>query len=238
MRRFTWFAIVSVVGLVVAGCSGSEPVTVFGFEDGSEGWVAGFADHPVDGDLSSFELSSSWGPLPNGLDGNALFIEGHNRSDDLFMYWKTQIEGLEPNTTYQTGFTVELASNTPGGLIGIGGSPGESVWIKAGASSEEPVAVVDDLGWLRMTVDIGNQAEEGSDAVVLGTIANPNLDPATADGSTFALMTLSVADSGLTATADGEGRLWVFVGSDSGFEGLTTLYYSRIEIDLAVAPSG
>jgi hypothetical protein len=213
-------------------------MTVFEFADGSEGWVAGFADLPAVENLSSYALSSSWGPLRNGLDGRALFIEGHNRSDDLFMYWKTQIEGLEPNTTYQTGFTVELTSNVPGGLIGIGGSPNESVWIKAGASSEEPVAVVDGLGLLRMNVHIGSQSEEGSDAVVLGTIANANLDPETADRSTFALMTLNRADSGMTATTDGEGRLWVFVGSDSGYEGLTTLYYSRIEIDLAIAPSG
>ena len=40
------------------------------------------------------------------------------------------------------------------------------------------------------------------------------------------------AGLGLTARTDGAGTLWVFVGTDSGFEGATAVYYSRIEIKL------
>ncbi len=227
MRTLAFAVAVALVGV---GCSSSGPVTDFGFDEGPEDWVAGFADYPADGDPEIFELEADWRALPSNLDGNALYIQGHNRSDDLWMYWKRAIEGLEPNTQYSVEVSIELASNVPEGLVGIGGSPGESVFVKAGASTDEPATELDDQGWLRLTVDKGNQAEGGDDAVVVGTIANPNLDPETADGTVYELMTLDSAGLGLTATTDSSGNLWVFVGTDSGFEGPTAVYYDRIEI--------
>ncbi len=46
-------------------------------------------------------------------------------------------------------------------MSGIGGSPGESVYVKAGATTEEPLIIEDSDGWLRMNIDKGNQAGEG-----------------------------------------------------------------------------
>ena len=223
------------VALVAVGCSSSDPVADFSFDEGPEGWIAGFADYPADGDPEIYELESDWRALPANLEGNALHIRGHNRSDDLWMYWKRAIEGLEPDTEYSVEVTIELASNVPEGLVGIGGSPGESVSVKAGASTDEPDIELDEQGWVRLTVDKGNQSEGGDDAVVIGTMANPNLDPDTADGTVFELMTLDSTGLGLTATTDGSGSLWVFVGTDSGFEGPTAVYYDRIEITLELA---
>jgi hypothetical protein len=217
-----------------AGCSSAPPDTTFEFEDGPQGWVEGFADYPADGDPGIFELEADWRPLPENLDGNALYISGHNRSDDLWMQWAQPIDDLEPNTEYTVSISVELASSVPEGLVGIGGSPGESVYIKAGASTSEPTPVIDDQGWWRLTADKGNQANGGDDAVVIGTPANPNLDPETADGITFELMTLDTTGLNLTAVTDETGTLWVFVGSDSGFEGATTLYYNTIDVQLTV----
>jgi hypothetical protein len=225
-------AVALVMALLAVGCSSTDPVTDFGFDDGPEGWVAGFADYPADGDPALYQLVADWRALPSNLDGSALYSSGRNASDDLWMYWKRSIEGLEPDTEYSVEMSIQLASNVPEGLVGIGGSPGESVFIKAGASTDEPDAEPDAQGWLRLTVDKGNQAEGGAEAVVVGTIANPNLDPATADGTVFALMTLDSAGLGLTATTDGSGALWVFVGTDSGFEGPTEVYYDRIEVTL------
>jgi hypothetical protein len=34
------------------------------------------------------------------------------------------------------------------------------------------------------------------------------------------------------ATADPDGRLWLMVGTDSGYEGLTRLYYTGIRVTL------
>ena len=202
------------------------------FDKDQEGWQAGFADLPADYDPDLFELDSGWSELPTGLAGSAIYLSGHNRSDDLFMYLKQHITGLKPGTTYQVNFSIDLASNTPEGMIGIGGSPGENVYIKAGAVNREPGLVTDDIGWLRLNLDKGNQASEGEDLINLGTIANPNIDTSTFTGDEYALMNLNNQMKPFTVTSDKDGSIWVLVGSDSGFEGATTLYYDAFEIQL------
>jgi hypothetical protein len=91
------------------------------------------------------------------------------------MYLKTRVSGLEPSAPYQVSFIVEFATDVPTGCGGAGGSPGESVYVKAGASSVEPSSSVDQLGWLRMNIDKGNQANGGASAVVIGNVANSTL---------------------------------------------------------------
>jgi len=88
-------------------------------------------------------------------------------------------------------------------------------------------------GWLRSNVDHGDQTGGGSDAVVLGTLADRNLDPGTADGSTWAPMTLSSSGSGVTATSDDSGTLRLFVGTDTGFESLTSIHHASAALRLA-----
>jgi hypothetical protein len=162
-------------------------------------------------------------------------MQGHNHSDDLFMFLKVQVDGLKPDTAYDAIFAIDLATNIPEGMMGIGGSPGESVYVKAGATTTEPLVVEDASGYLRMNIDKGNQAEEGEDMINLGNIANPNLDPETADGSTYALVELDSAGQRFTVTSDGDGKLWIIAGTDSGFEGPTTVYYDRITVELTEA---
>ena len=150
-----------------------EAAFSFTFEDGAEGWTAGFADYPVDFDPSIYELDSGHRPLPDGLEGHGLYIQGHNRSDDLFMFFKRQVGGLEPGAEYSAVLSLDLATNVAEGLVGIGGSPGESVFVKAGASTVEPVTPEDDAGYFRMNIDKGNQSNGGESMVVVGHVAHP-----------------------------------------------------------------
>ena len=111
----------------------------------------------------------------------------------------------------------------------IGG--GESVYVKVGATTEEPLVEEDPTdGWLRMNIDKGNQAQEGEDMINIGDMANPNISPATA--GSYELMEQNSAGRAFEVTADEEGVLWFIVGTDSGFEGLTALYYDTITVVL------
>ncbi len=202
----------------------------FNFAIGPEGWTPGFADLPVDHDQSIYELDRGYRLLPEGLDGRGMYLQGHNRSDDLFMYLKTQVGGLRPNTTYAVSVSIDLATNVPAGLIGIGGSPGESVFVKAGASTVEPIAEEGDNRHLRMIIDKGNQARGSEDMVVIGNVANPDVLR-----DEYRIKTLDNSDQPLTVDTDGEGRVWLIVGTDSGFEGLTSLYYAGIYYKLTTA---
>ena len=96
--------------------------------------------------------------------------------------------------------------------------------MKAGASLEEPSLLVDDLGWFRLNLDKGNQASGGRDALVLGNAAKIS----TVFSDLFALKSLATQDSLFEISTDDAGAVWLLVGTDSGFEGKTTLYYNRI----------
>ena len=212
----------------VRALGGGTLVREFDFSSGDAGFVAGFADYPADGDVALYELMEDHRSLPAELGGGqGLFISGHNRSDDLWMFWKRKITGLRPDTVYEVAMDVEMASNVPAGLAGIGGVPGESVYVKAGASTGEPVVVRDSGGWSRMNVDKGNQSNGGAAASVLGTVAKEN------DASeAYARLFRDNRSGKISARSSRDGSLWVFFGTDSGFEGKTSLYYTRLAVTL------
>jgi hypothetical protein len=87
---------------------------------------------------------------------------------------------------------------------------------------------VDSASWLRINIDKGNQASEGEDMINLGTIANPNIDLDTFFVKEYAIMTLDNQGRTFTVTSDNNGNVWVIVGTDSGFEGPTRVYYDQI----------
>lgn len=199
----------------------------FDFAQSDHGFSAGFADYPQNGDSSQYQLTNSWQARPTNLGGSpALFISGINRSDDLFMFWKKRITGLPPNTSVILTMEIQLASKYAEGLVGVGGAPGESVTIKAGAVAFEPQALVDQReGWLRMNLDKGNQSVGGSNMSVIGNVAKP--DDGTAN---YVLLTRHQHGQPLSSQTASDGSLWLIFGTDSGFESLTALYYSRLTV--------
>jgi hypothetical protein len=222
-----------VVGLAAAACGGgpTQPrgslIVTFDFAAGPLGWSAGFADYPA-GQESFYELTQTVAPLPPPLapGRSAWFLSGNNHSDDLFMFLARRLDGLRPAAVYRASFTVEIATDVPRGCGGVGGAPGESVFLKAGASGVEPRVAADAFGWLRLTVDKGNQATGGANAVVLGTIENTT---SCEDGiRRWELKALESAPRALTVTADGSGAVWLLVGTDSGFESTTSIFYTRV----------
>lgn len=194
------------------------------------GWTVGFADYPA-GDEEIYDLVAEVRQLPAPLDTTrrALFVSGSNRSDDLFMFLKRPVDGLTPGATYRVRFEVDLFTNEGSGCFGIGGAPGEAVVVKAGASTREPVRVPDSAGWYRMNVDKGNQSTGGADAIVLGDVANGSEE---CSGGAYRKKRLEDPEMRVRVTADPAGRTWLLIGTDSGYEGITSLYYDRMRIVL------
>ena len=225
-------AIMAVVMLLISpralAQDGIESEFSFVFESDAEGWAVGFADLPVDHDQSIFELDHGHRPLPDGLEGSGVYVQGHNRSDDLFMFLKRGVDGLRPEAGYAVSVSIDLATNVPTGSFGIGGSPGESVFVKAGASTVEPVAGEGDNRHLRMNIDKGNQSQGGESMVVIGDVAHAEV----VDGE-YRIKTLDNMGLPLVVDTDTQGGVWLIVGTDSGFEGLSAFYYSRISYTLS-----
>ena len=240
VMRYTicrFWLVLTITLLALYGCGddghlksdGTDAQFTYTFDGDAEGWTVAFADLPVDYEPSIFELESGHRPLPEGLPGSGIYVQGHNRSDDLFMFLKRQVGGLTPGATYAVSVWVDLATNVPTGSIGIGGSPGSSVFVKAGASAIEPDTFEDSNGYLRMNIDKGNQSRGGESMEVLGNIAHPEVED-----REYRIKTLDSLGLALRVEADDEGRVWLVVGTDSGFEGLTRLYYARISHRLAL----
>lgn len=201
-----------------------ESTISFEFNDGTHGWNGDFADYPVT-DSVFYELQFAHTKLPVPLDTTrrALKISGNNHSDDLFMFIKRKVTGLIPNATYQIVFNMDLASRYPTNAIGVGGAPGESVVIKVGATAIEPDKVAED-GYYYMNIEKDNQSGSGKDMQVIGHVGVSDTT------SVFTMINRNNKSTPFTATADNQGSLWLIIGTESGFEATTTLYFKRIEV--------
>ncbi len=203
----------------------SSRTVEYSLDEGYMGWQPGFADYTV-GEYEVINPLHGHEALPDGLEGSGVFLEGRNASADLFMFLRRRIKGLVPDTDYRVTIEVEFASKYQEGLFGIGGSPGESVHLKVGATAVMPERVQDGHGMWRMYIDMGNQARGGSDAVTVGNIAKPE------DGTEdHVILRRNNTERPIHARTDAEGGLWVLVGTDSGFEGVTRVYYTRIVVN-------
>ena len=139
-------------------------------------------------------------------------------------HFRAQAGGLAPGASYDVSVSAEMVTDRPSGCFGIGGAPGESVWIKAGATGEQPLPVLEG-SWLRMNIDIGKQSNGGARVVVLGTVSNSRRcdELRSWEPKAFTRRPLSAP-----VTASSDGRVWLLVGVDSGFEGRTEVYFTRV----------
>ncbi len=206
----------------------------YDFFEGARGWRGAFADYFSDREseheLVALEPTSAQSP-------GQFFISGRNITDDLFMYLTrvlTAADGLKPNMAYHVRFEVALDSNAQSGCIGIGGAPGESVFLKAGATATPPKTFVDDEGIVRLNIDHGDQGNSGAAASVIGNIANGIECGTPVLGSGYAGIERRGVHTAIAKT-NSKGRLYLIVGTDSGFEGTTALFYSRINVQLVEA---
>jgi hypothetical protein len=239
-RYFIAFVILMIFSSSVSAQESASPVSKsFDFRNGALGWQAGFADYPPSTDKDGFyELKAEIRSLPAelGVSGTGFYIQGANHSDDLFMFMKRRLDtadGMIAGQTYQVTFALVFASNAPSGCGGIGGPPGEGVYLKAGASPAEPLALLDTsplASCLRMNVDHGGASQGGIAASTTGNIANGR--PCDLGPYPFVSIQRTHQHTSLV-NANSKGELWLLVGTDSGFEGFTSLYYQRIDVTLA-----
>lgn len=170
--------------------------------------------------------------LPSPLNNRSgLLVAGTNRSDDLFMYIYRQVTGLTPGQRYHVEIEITFASNVPADCVGAGGSPGEGVSIKAGAAAAAPAKRVEN-NRVVTNIDKGNQATSGREMVVIGDFTGGG---GTCSNGEYRIKSLSTSsqppsspvppEDALLLTADNAGRLWIVIGTDSGFESRTEIFY-------------
>jgi hypothetical protein len=237
LRVIRLFAVLSSLtgcGGSVSGDTSGQPSTPiptveqsFDFAQGNGGWLTDIADYSPD--TAPSDVITEIRSLPAPLSGAGFYFSGTNRSDDLFIYGKTKISGLANSTKYRIVVRVDFATDVPSGCIGVGGAPGESVWVVAAASPSEPLTVFDG-GNYRVNIDRGNQSQGGEQGLVLGNIANSI--PACGMRRWETKTVVTPSPSALSVSSDERGTIWILVGMDSGFESLSRIYLRRVIVQL------
>jgi hypothetical protein len=220
--------LVMLFALAMVSCSSDQEIRIYSvsyiFTDSASGWEGDFADYPVDSTGYHLQVGLDFLPfnINTDLTKKAIRISG---KDSVFMFIKRKVSGLRKNTSYELLFNVRLASNAPMSTAIVSPGPGERVYVKAGASTHEPEKeIVADS--YRLNIDKGEQAQGGENMIVIGHIAVAATTP-----QKYALITRNNSSSnGVYATTNDQGELWLIVGTDSGFEGQTTLYYTQVDV--------
>ena len=196
----------------------------YDFSESQHAWEHGFADYPANAeDSARFELKYAYTdqPAESILTKKSVMLSGNNVNGDLFMYLKKMINGLNPNTDYIITFNVELGySCDPQSASGAG-----SVFLKVGASPVEPRSVIEN-GYYVMNVDKGDEDTPGEDVISLGDIATPEKSA----GLVLLNRNNAMANSRYVATSNGDGELWLIIGTDSNLQGTTALFYTRVNV--------
>ncbi|HVS31575.1 MAG TPA: hypothetical protein VMS98_08970 [Thermoanaerobaculia bacterium] len=203
----------------------------FDFRNGSLGWEAGFADYNP---MTDMRTTAGIRPLPlEAGGGTAWYLSGWNYSDDLFMFLRGRV-GTIPKQNYIVDFSVTFATNAGADCGGIGGAPGQSVYLKMGASPirPEPVLVDDHL---RLNIDKGNQSQSGVLASQAGTISALVPTPCGSEAPFSTVVRTHTHPYAVESSATGD--LWLLFGVDSGFEGFNQIYVQRIEATLTPVPA-
>ena len=234
MKRFLSLGMAFLLTLsMVAGCasaeaasnSGNNNTVQFDFETDDSGFIPIFADYPnIEGVEDFYEFRHEYGKIPIDGAGKGIFISGSNHSDDLFMGYVKVLEGFSPGRAYQFDVTFKLATDVDGGLMGVGGAPGESVTVKCGITPTEPLSVSNAPGeCYRMNIDKGVQSNDGKDMVIVGDMTKTeNNRPGEYEFKEFQVELETVANI--------RGEIYLIIGTDSGFEATTSYYLDDISV--------
>jgi len=199
------------------------------FYKGTGGFEAIFSDYNYDqsGNYEIYEMKSAYKQIPvAGKESMGLYLASHNRSDDVFMGYVKEINGLVPNKEYALNIQFQLATNAESGGFGIGGSPSASVYVKSGASTIKPESILDEkAGIYRMNIDTGVQSQGGEDMQVIGDVGKP-------EGSSVTGFEYKPMKAAVMAAADENGCVYLIIGTDSGYEGFTEYYIDNVTISL------
>ncbi|MBO9621586.1 MAG: hypothetical protein J7500_02630 [Sphingomonas sp.] len=201
---------------------------VFSFQVIRE-WSWGYGEYSI-GQEEAIGFAGSHERLPAPLEYlKGVRLRSDNRSGEVFMYIFRRLDGFKRSTWYRAYFTIRVATNAPIGCGSLEGAPGESVTLKAGATTGQPIMRVRDRRVIS-DFDKGNHASSGAESVVLGNIAGTQID--CAGPRSYEIKTLGSA-SGVPVQTDAEGRLWLYIGTDSAFFGVTDIYILEGSIEFA-----
>lgn len=190
------------------------------FQTTTENWAGNFSEYGKAETDTSLDISLGRTWLPVALDSTkyGFRIQGRKKGSNLFLFLKKKVTGLMPGRNYKIVFDIDLGT-------AYGDSTNASsklIYLKAGASPNEPVKKLANSIYT-VSIDKGQPAKDGTEMVILGTVSNA------INKNTYVLVRRFNDDNPVIVKPDANGVIWLCVGVDTGYEGMTILYYDRIK---------
>lgn len=185
---------------------------------GEDGWIPGYAGYAATADSSQLDTVAATALLPRGLDTTqyGFRILSRYSKGNMFSYLKKRVTGFKPGKSYRMTLQVDLASNyTADAVVG-------KVAFKAGVSMDEPLTKLVS-GTYTFNLDKGTVAQPGKAVLLSGSIASTN-----SNALYYTLLSYSNDSQPITVTANSNGELWFYAGTDSDYKDTTIFYFDRI----------
>ncbi|OJV16549.1 MAG: hypothetical protein BGO21_27105 [Dyadobacter sp. 50-39] len=186
---------------------------------GGNGWTAGFSGYAATADSSQLDTVAATALLPRGLDTTqyGYRILSRYSKGNMFSYLKKRVTGFTPNKSYEMTLQVDLATRYSASSIV------DKVTFKAGVSTIEPLTTKLTSGIYAFNLDKGTGSQSGKDVLLIGSIASSN-----PDSQYYTLKRYSNDGQPVTLTANNQGELWFYAGTDSDYKDTTIFYFDRI----------
>jgi hypothetical protein len=247
--RFPFHRLVISAATLISAATTSAPLQAqtppattvtrtFRFANGSSGMLPIFTDYNLN--TADFRFLAEIRNLPDEIapdrqSRRAFYIRSNNRSDDVFMGLKAVLtepdDKIVPNQPYLLNFVIEFASNSSA-CPGIGGSPGLSVFLKAGGSTLEPVPLLMPNNYVSINVDKGQQMTGGMNLSVVSNVDNGR----TCDDPRWVMLKQTYQHP-FPIRSSPSGDIWITVATESGYEGLSDFYFRKITVTLTPVKS-
>ena len=158
----------------------------------------------------------------------------NNYTQDIKGFIKKKVSGLHVNSQFNVEFNVAILTYMSEECIGIGGSSGKDVTVKASLLTKEPIKYISDEGLFpNYRVDINDGLYGGEDVDYLG-----NIGLAVACDDTFLhqepvweVKNLTNEDN-LIFTLDASGEALLYLSIDSGVGGQSRVYITELSLSL------
>lgn len=187
-------------------------------EAGEDGWIPGYAGYAATADSSQLDTVAATALLPRGLDTTQYGFRVLSRysKGNMFSYLKKRVTGFKPNKSYEMTLQVDLATRYSASAIV------DKVTFKSGVSAAEPLTKLTS-GVYAFNLDKGTGTQVGKDVLLSGSIASTN-----PDARYHTLLSYSNDGQPITVTANSQGILWFYAGTDSDYKDTTIFYFDRI----------
>lgn len=212
-----------IATLFLVSCKGGSetlPIKFFEstFDTGTEDWTGDAALYTsTQSDSVGFTMSQ--GKILNYSDTTvrALAVQATNTGDSLFYFIKKKISGLDPNLTYKVAFQINMVTSYPDTTL----SSGTLIYIKAGASTEEPTKALSG-NYYSVSIAKGAIGKSGTEMLYLGDAGNG------IDSTALASIVRDNANLAVEVKPSSAGEIWLCVGTETTYKGKIQLYYDRI----------